>query len=128
MIGNSTLKYNDITLVFKNKEELNIPNKAVNQITLSNEWMFKMKIKGSNNYKWTPIYDYVKLEFNKDKLDEQTIKTIIEHKDLLLIKTIENDQIIEKYVAWGNNSRFSKFNNLQKNEENLFYINISSCK
>ena len=119
---------NGITLVFKNKEELNIPKEAINQINLSNEWMFKKKIKGSNSHIWTPIYDYIKLEFNKEKLDEQVIKTIIKHKDLLLIKTIENNKIIEKYIAWGNNSRFSKFNNLQKNEENLFYIKISSCK
>lgn len=119
---------NDITLVFKNKEELNIPKEAINQINLSNEWMFKRKIKGSDNHTWTPIYDYVRLEFNKDKLDEQTIKSIIKHKDLLSIKTTENNKIIEKYVAWGNNRRFSKFNNLQKNEENLFYIKISSCK
>lgn len=119
---------NGITLVFKNKEELNIPKETINQINLSNEWMFKKKIKDSNSHTWTPIYDYIKLEFNKDKLDEQTIKTIIKHKDLLLIKTIENNKIIEKYIAWGNNSRFSKFNNLQNNEENLFYIKISSCK
>lgn len=119
---------NDITLVFKNKEELNIPKEAINQINLSNEWMFKKRIKGSDNHTWTPIYDYVRLELNKDKLDEQTIKSIIKHKDLLSIKTTENNKIIEKYVAWGNNSRFSKFNNLQKNEENLFYIKITSCK
>lgn len=118
----------DITLVFKNKEELNIPKEAVNQINLSNEWMFKKKIKNSNSHIWTPIYDYVKLEFNKDKLDDQTINTIVKHKDLLSIKTIENNEIIEKYVAWGTNSRFSKYNILQKNEEDLLYIRIISRK
>ena len=119
---------NGITLVFKNKEELGIPRQAINQMSLSNKWMFKKKVKGKSNHSWTPIYDYVRLEFNKDILDKQTIDKIMQHKDLLLIKTIEDDEIVDNYVAWGQNSRWSKFNNLQKNEEDLLYIRIISCK
>lgn len=117
-----------ITLVFKDKEELDVPGEAINKSTFANKWMFKKKIRGTNNHVWTPIYDYVKLEFNKDKLDRQTIDTIMRHRDLLLIKTIEDNKLVDKYVAWGNNSRYSKTNNLQQNEEDLFYVRISSCK
>ena len=52
----------------------------------------------------------------------------MEKRDLLLIERYENNQLIENYIAWHQNSRFAKINNLQKNEENLFDVKISSCK
>lgn len=119
---------NYITLIFKDKKSINIQTEAVNKINFANMWMFKKKIRGTNNHIWTPIYDYVELEFNKDKLDRQTIDEIMQHKDLLLIRQYEDNNLVDKYIAWSENSRFEKINALQKNEEDLFYIKISSRK
>lgn len=119
---------NHITLIFKDKKSINIPTEAVNKIKFANMWMFKKKIRGTNNHVWTPIYDYVELEFNKNKLDRQTIDEIMQHKDLLLIRQYEDNNLVDKYIAWSKNSRFEKINALQKNEEDLFCIKISSRK
>lgn len=122
------MKNNEIQLVYKSGDKISIPKEAVINVNFSNMWMFKKKIKGTKDHVWTPIYDNVVLEFDKSKLDKNTIDKIMEKRDLLLIERYENNQLIENYIAWHQNSRFAKINNLQKNEENLFDVKISSCK
>lgn len=119
---------NEIQLIYKSGDKVSIPKEAIINVNFSNMWMFKKRIKGTKDHVWTPIYDIVVLEFDKSKLDKNTIDKIMGKRDLLLIERYESNQLIENYIAWHQNSRFAKINNLQKNEENLFDVKISSCK
>lgn len=119
---------NEIQLIYKSGDKVSIPKEAIINVNFSNMWMFKKRIKRTKDHVWTPIYDNVVLEFDKSKLDKNTIDKIMGKRDLLLIERYENNQLIENYIAWHQNSRFTKINNLQKNEENLFDVKISSCK
>lgn len=119
---------NEIQLIYKSGDKVSIPKEAIINVNFSNMWMFKKRIKRTKDHVWTPIYDNVVLEFDKSKLDKNTIDKIMGKRDLLLIERYENNQLIENYIAWHQNSRFAKINNLQKNEENLFDVKISSCK
>lgn len=119
---------NEIQLIYKSGDKVSISKEAIINVNFSNMWMFKKRIKGTKDHVWTPIYDIVVLEFDKSKLDKNTIDKIMGKRDLLLIERYESNQLIENYIAWHQNSRFAKINNLQKNEENLFDVKISSCK
>ena len=119
---------NEIQLIYKSGDKVSIPKEAIINVNFSNMWMFKKRIKGTKDHVWTPIYDIVVLEFDKSKLDKNTIDKLMGKRDLLLIERYESNQLIENYIAWHQNSRFAKINNLQKNEENLFDVKISSCK
>lgn len=116
----------DLILFYKSGRSIRIPKEAIDKYSFANmRWDHEKKNDLTSPLRF--IYDYVMLEFIKEKLDNKTIDKLLNYKDLLLVKIKENGKFVKKYVSWGW-GKDKNINFFQKNEENLIYIGISSIR
>mgnify|MGYP003307342396 FL=1 len=124
------IKREKIELTFgrKNRETIEIPNSAIDYLSIANVRLTKkFKNRSCTKFERIKICESLNLNLNKNAINENLINNLLERKDLISIKDYYDDNSVEEYfIAWHNNRSYK--NLFQHNEQDLFLLKMRVWK
>lgn len=118
----------ELTFGRKNRETIEIPNSAIDYLSIANVRLAKkFKNRSCTKFERIKICEALNLNLNKNAINENLINNLLERRDLISIKDYYDDNSVEEYfIAWHNNRSYK--NLFQRNEQDLFLLKMRVWK